>query len=516
MNRVSLSVRLSGLLALLCVVLGAAALILVAAIDRVNDNRVLVATVFQPASVQSRALLVALVDQETGQRGFVLTGDESFLDPYRAGRRAVARSLSLLREEFPGDAQMLAAVDAVQEAATTWRRVGAKPEIAARRAGESDVAQQLVLTGRGKRAFDRVRVEVADLQALIDQRLAAARQEDRENLRLLRITGAVAVVVVVLIVALTAYLLHRWALVPLQTLRLRMRAVAGGHLDDEVVVDGPPEIAAVSHDAESMRRRILTELDAARGATEALLQHSPVVAALGSALAGGAPEQVGPVAVSGTVLAAEGVLAGDTWHVLHRPTGSTAALVTDVSGHGPEAGLVAFAFKQRLGALLATDLDLVAAFERAAVWTGRDDERFVTAAVVEVHADGRLTWVNAGHPAPLVLAGPHGDVRARLEPTGPIVSSVSSGWTSAQLPLTPGELVLIYTDGVVEARDTHGRELGEEGLVAALADVAPWTPDEVVRRVGDAVRRFDHGARRDDVTCVALGYAGSDPGTTVP
>jgi hypothetical protein len=57
---------------------------------------------------------------------------------------------------------------------------------------------------------------------------------------------------------------------------------------------------------------------------------------------------------------------------------------------------------------------------------------------------------------------------------------------------------------------------GRRGLVSALDDVVPWTPDEVVRRVGDAVRRFDHGSRRDDVTCVALGQAGSDPGTTVP
>ncbi|RYU12288.1 PP2C family protein-serine/threonine phosphatase [Nocardioides iriomotensis] len=516
MNRVSLSMRLIALLALLAVVITTVTVVLVLAINRVNDNRMLVASRFQPASVQSRALLVGLVDQETGQRGYVLTGDDAFLDPYREGRRDVARSLASLRKEFPDDAEMLAAIDEVETAAETWQQVGARPEIAARRADEFDVAQELVRVGRGKRAFEEVRVQVAQLQTLIDLRLAAARQEDRENLRLLRLTGVIGVGAVVLIVGLTAYLLRRWALVPLQTLRRRMRAVAGGHLDDEVIVEGPPEIAAVSHDAESMRRRILTELDAARGATEALLQHSPVVAALGSALAGGSPQQVGPVAVSGTVLAAEGVLAGDTWHVLHRPSGSTAALVTDVSGHGPEAGLVAFAFKQRLGALLATDLGLLDAFERAAIWTVRDDERFVTAAVVEVHDDGRLVWVNAGHPAPLVLGGPFAGVRAQLEQTGPIVSSVSSGWTAEEMRLAPGELVLIYTDGVVEARDPEGNELGEQGLVAALSGIVPWTPDAVVLRVGDVVRRFDKGVRRDDVTCVALGYARSDPGTTVP
>ena len=52
-----------------------------------------------------------------------------------------------------------------------------------------------------------------------------------------------------------------------------------------MLIDGPPEVAAVGRDAESMRRRIVAELESARAATEALTQHSPVVSLLRSELA---------------------------------------------------------------------------------------------------------------------------------------------------------------------------------------------------------------------------------------
>ena len=79
-------------------------------------------------------------------------------------------------------------------------------------------------------------------------------------------------------------LLRRWVLRPVLSLRSRMRAVADGDIDEQLLIDGPPEVAAIGRDAESMRRRIVAELEAARAATEALRQHSPVVSLLRSEL----------------------------------------------------------------------------------------------------------------------------------------------------------------------------------------------------------------------------------------
>ena len=501
-----LRLRLTALLIALGVVLVASGLVVSAGVRRVDENRRLVTGVLQPASVQSRALLVSLVDQETGQRGYVLTGDDAFLEPYRQGNRDFVERLGQLREELAGEPVMGAALDDVAAAAEVWREVAARPEIEARREGDVRAAAELVSSGRGKAAFDQVRAEVDELQAMIDAQVLAAQRADENDLALFRAAVATSGGLIVLIAVVSALLLRRWALLPMLRLRARMRAVADGNLEDEVLVDGPPEVAAIGRDAESMRRRIVSELESARGATEALLQQSPVVAALGGELSFDAVGRQGSIEVSGSLLAAEGVLAGDTWEALARPDGTLAVVITDVSGHGAEAGLVAFGFKQRLGALLRTGLDLEEAFTVAAEWNGRDDERFLTSLVFTVDDGGRLTWVNAGHPPALVVSRRDRTLRAELGPTGPLVSSLASGWTVGRIDLAADDLVVACTDGVVEARNDADQEFGEAGLLGAVARVRRWTAAAVVDEVGGAVRRFASDVRRDDVTCVALRF----------
>jgi CHASE3 domain sensor protein len=124
---VSLRVRLLGLLCVLLLVVGGAAGVTSLAVKRVQDNRELVSGRLQPASAECRALLTFLVDQETGERGFVLTGDEEFLTPYQQGRLATAHGLARLRAELADDAGIVRALRRVERAALRWHRVGAAP-----------------------------------------------------------------------------------------------------------------------------------------------------------------------------------------------------------------------------------------------------------------------------------------------------------------------------------------------------------------------------------------------------
>jgi sigma-B regulation protein RsbU (phosphoserine phosphatase) len=506
---VPLRLRLIGLFSVLVLIVAGAAVAVTSSLRHVEHNREVVTGRLQPASVDSRALLVALVDQETGQRGYLLTGDETFLEPYREGARDLTGRLAALRTDFAGDPGMSDAIDAVAAASATWQRVGARPEIAARRAGDVAGAQALVATGRGKAAFDEVRARVAALQALIDARTTAAQRTDADDLLTLRDAIISSRVLVIVILVGSAVLLRRWMLLPVLRLRARMRAVADGRIDEEVLIDGPPEVAAIGRDAESMRRRIVAELDSARAATEALTQHSPVVSLLRSELAAHPPADPCGLEVAGLVLSAEGVLAGDWWETVRRPDGSTALVLADVSGHGAEAGLVAFAFKQRITALLDTDLDLASVLRIAAARPDADNERFLSCLVVVVDPDGqRLSWVNAGHPAGLVVDRHHRATRVELGPTGPLISAVTSGWTVGRTLFGPDDLLLACTDGVLEARDADGEELGVDGLVEVLRRLEPWTPEEAVAQCREAVRRHAVDVRRDDVTCVALALKG--------
>ena len=110
------------------------------------------------------------------------------------------------------------------------------------------------------------------------------------------------------------------------------------------------------------------------------------------------------------------MLAGDGGRQCARPDGSTALVLADVSGHGAEAGLVAFAFKQRITALLDTDLELGPVFELAARRAGTDNERFLSCLVVVVDPEHqRLSWINAGHPPALIVDRQHRDIVTRAD-----------------------------------------------------------------------------------------------------
>jgi CHASE3 domain sensor protein/serine phosphatase RsbU (regulator of sigma subunit) len=503
----SLRLRLLVLFTVLMLVVVLAASAVIVALRNVEGNRALVTERLQPASAQSRALLMALSDQETGERGYLLTGDAKLLQTYRDGGSDLAERLAELRRDFRGDPEMTATLDRVAEGVSTWRRAGAIPEIRARRSGAERRAEALVATGRSQAAYDEARARVSDVQSLIDTRAQAAQQRVVDDLRTLRNVILFSRSMVILLLVLGALLMRRWVLTPVQRLRSRMRAVADGRIDEQVLIDGPPEVVALGRDAESMRRRIVAELDAARAATEALTQHSPVVSLLRSELTSRPRAEANGLEVAGMVLSAEGVLAGDWWEAFRRPDGTTALVLADVSGHGAEAGLVAFAFKQRIIALLDSDLDLADVFELAAR-RPEDAERFLSCVVIVVDPEAqRLSWVNAGHPAALVVDREHRDIVRELGPTGPLISAVTSGWVVATTLFGPEDMLVACTDGVLEARNSDGQEFGVTGLVEVMKRLDRWSPDEAVVECREAVRRFAVDVRRDDVTCVALALA---------
>jgi serine phosphatase RsbU (regulator of sigma subunit) len=257
-----------------------------------------------------------------------------------------------------------------------------------------------------------------------------------------------------------------------------------------------------------MRRRIVAELDSARSATEALDQHSPVVAGLRRELTPSSTEGLHGVLVHGVLHAAEGVLAGDWWDVVRRPDGRTVLLVADVSGHGPDACIVAARFKQRLTLLLRSPADLLTAFEGAARDLDTDPERFLSCALVEVDsATGTVRWINAGHGGAMILRRQRSVVEGReLAPTGPLIGAMSQQWQVEKTELAPDQMIVLATDGVTEARQVDEGEFGTEGVFSAARSAPVWQPTDVVAEIVEAVRQFadDWRWRRDDATCVAL------------
>ena len=147
--------------------------------------------------VGTERLLSALKDVETGQRGFIITGKDQYLEPYTRGVDAVDPALHSVDVLGGGDATALAGMvaDRLKEAAegvATYRTQG--PEAGAAR----------IQTGTGKASMDRVRSEVERLQLLADQRLAGSTQQRQVNdvLRLLSLAGLVLAGTVLAVVGL--------------------------------------------------------------------------------------------------------------------------------------------------------------------------------------------------------------------------------------------------------------------------------------------------------------------------
>lgn len=459
-----------------------------------------------PARVALAKVLAGYVDQETAQRGYILTGDDDFLAPYLDAPKEIARSLKLLREQVADDAELGAAVEAMVTAHAAWQRTAAEPELAAAMAGDRREAARLVASGNGKDLFDRVRQQ----QATADAEVAVAQEEaTRRADRLLDRLSVLLVVTVLSLLATTllgAVGFSRAVLGPLAELGRRSREVARGGLDRAVTTAGPREVASLAADVDTMRVHLLDEIDETRRAGEALALAEPAVGALQRALDAPAGARPG-LDVSGRIDSAEGVLAGDFLDLVDLDGGRLAVVLGDVSGHGPEAAVVGLVLKAALHGVIGR----VPPEELLPAVRGTLADRFesfatIAAVIVDPRA-GTLSWVNAGHPAPLLV--PSVGVTRPLDPTGPLLSPVldEATWTVGTVQFFPGDALVLFSDGAVEARDARGQELGTRGVDRAVRAAAGQPAEVVVRQVRAAVR--DHAPTvRDDVTVLVVRRVG--------
>ncbi|SME90227.1 Bacteriophytochrome (light-regulated signal transduction histidine kinase) [Streptomyces sp. Amel2xC10] len=226
-----------------------------------------------PARTEAYRLQSALVDQETGVRGYVITADPRFLEPYTQGTREEARSAARLRALVGDRAALLHDLEAVERRGAAWRRTYAEPLVAGVTAGEPGTIDAATAE-RGKKLFDEVRARAADQNAGLTR--AVRDGKDRlEHVRTLRTVILSALVVVfVLTGAALAVLIRLLVARPLTVLRESSRRVARGDFGHVITGAGPRDLTAVARDVEYMRRQIVTELDASRRQQEHLARQT--------------------------------------------------------------------------------------------------------------------------------------------------------------------------------------------------------------------------------------------------
>ena len=212
-----------------------------------------------PALITAVRLESAMLDQETGIRGYGLSGQTSFLDPYTEGLVDEKAAVARLRTLSAGDAVATADLDAVLARVKTWQDDIASPIAAAPPGGPVALAAQR--SDQGKDEFDAIRaaaaVQQAHLQTAND---SAKRQLQTAQSQRDWVFTAVALVIL-LLSALVVAGLRRGVTTPLERLSRDVREVGAGEFAHAVTATtGPADLRRLAEDVELMRRRLADEL----------------------------------------------------------------------------------------------------------------------------------------------------------------------------------------------------------------------------------------------------------------
>lgn len=455
----------------------------------------------EPAQQATDELFNALLDQETGLRGYVLTQDPTFMKTYLEGRYDGQAALTTLRTLLADRPGLLTAVTSVEATLNEWQDKHAAPQLRAVREQRSDDAREQVNSPRGGALFEATR----DAIERLDERLSRRRAEAARGLRVaqqrLEATVIAAAVAAVVLAIGVAWLLHRWISRPVEALSTAVAEVASGSLNAPIPKSGPPELAGLGANVDDMRHRLLAQLDEALRARQALEQQGPAVVSLRAALATPATPLPAWVRAAATFAPARGVLAGDWYDIVPLDDTRVAMAVMDVSGHGPTAGVLALRAKELLSAALRDGLSPGDALESLAANLGDTDERFLTCFVAVVARDGSVGYASAGHPAGL-LVGPSGT--QSLEPTGPLLGPLAGDWQTHDCVLSADEALIVYTDGLLDARNEDGEPFGAERLHEAVDARRGHSPADLVSGLAVTLAEFSGGTFHDDLTMLAV------------
>lgn len=199
-------------------------------------------------------------------------------------------------------------------------------------------------------------------------------------------------------------------------------------------------------------------------------------------------------------------LGGDCFHCVPLPGGGVALAVADASGKGLAAALMI--------------ANVQSSLRTAALFAPEDPAAGVTAVNRQLHACSpadryatlfygvfdestrKLKYVNAGHNPTAVIRrnGAVAWLTASALPVGLFADTV---YETQTIQLYPGDLIVAYTDGVVEPANADQKEWGADGLLAAIRPLRTCEPESVVDGVFTALDAFTNGAQSDDATVLA-------------
>ncbi|WP_438003204.1 CHASE3 domain-containing protein [Sorangium sp. So ce321] len=245
-------------------------------------------------------IMESLLDTETGERGFVITGVESFLQPYRGGRDRFEKSLSRARELTRDNPRQQVRLEKVETDHNEWLSSVLEPIIQLRRVADganvpADRAFDEVRQGRGKILMDQMRASLKEIddeeRALLGQRQAATNALVTTMYVTLQIGGLLALVVALVL----AIVFSRMVLVPLtQAVSIHQR-IAGGDFTGDITVKSSDEFGQMLGAVKAMSERLAGLIGEVRSGAVSVSSFSVQLSATAQSLSHGTSEQAASV-----------------------------------------------------------------------------------------------------------------------------------------------------------------------------------------------------------------------------
>lgn len=200
---------------------------------------------------------------------------------------------------------------------------------------------------------------------------------------------------------------------------------------------------------------------------------------------------------------------GDYFDVVEPEPGRIAFVVADVTGKGlPAALLTAMLQGGFAGITLTPDLSRLVTHVNRYVWGRSEPNRFATAFVGLLSDDGTLEYINAGHLPGLLVSG-SGSTRRLESGAVPIGVFPDTRFTAERIRLKPGDLLVVFTDGLTEATNPAQEEFGMGRLIATLAKHREMPVTELPGAVLAEVASFSASTPQDDdITLLVVRYTG--------
>lgn len=458
-------------------------------------------------------VFVDLLDAQTSNRGYTLTGRGTFLDPYLQAAERYPDDMARLRRVVAGETELEALADDLDAAAELYFDE-ARTLIALRRQNQPELAINRVNSGLDEARFAQFRAANA---ALVNQ-IGQTRRSTIERLDRRALLTVVAIVVAAALALTMVAVASRqlWSRVagPIDLVTAGVRRVASGDLARPVPTtrDAVSELAELANGFNTMQREVLDQRNVAAAAARRAEAQRVERALWETVQRGLLPEKLpwSPgLRLAARYQPAERALlvGGDLYDAVALRDGRMALMVGDIAGHGAATAAQAAGLRFGWRTLVAVNPNpaavMAALNQQMANAELRAQGLFASMIYALVDIDGRVSYAPAGHPPPFLLTTAS---CRQLAPSrsGPLLGVFDEAtWPVSHGRIPPGGTMFLYTDGLIEAR--HGSlTFGAERCCDVLERERRSALETRLERLVDAARRHEDESLRDDVVVLAV------------